>query len=70
MTHVATYAQLLEALKGLTAEQLNSNITVVDSTGEYHGIQFDLKQEEEDDVLDQGHPFLETNRFEINPSVD
>ena len=70
MTRTSTYGELLEALSKMSPGQLKSNITLVDCTGEYHGVHFKVKEEEEDDVLDKGHPFLELDRHEINESVD
>ena len=57
-----TYRELLEKLKTLSSEQLDSDATVkIDD--EYHAIN-SYREEEETDVLDKGHPFLEVSDVE------
>ena len=53
-----TYRQLKAVLNTLTDEQLEANVTVKDIPGdEYYGV-CGFGFEEEDDVLDKGHPFI------------
>ena len=51
-----TYRELLEVLNKLEPSQLNQDITLKDNQEEYYGLEIVVSEEEEDDVLDEGHP--------------
>ncbi len=53
-----TYRELKEALAGLTEEQLNCNLTILDPEDEYYPVSIMVSIEKETDVLDAGHPVL------------
>lgn len=57
-----TYADLFEALKGFSAEQLNQDVTVyVQGVDEFYAVVGDYPLVESDetcDVLDPGHKYL------------
>jgi hypothetical protein len=53
-----TYRQLGDAIKIMTQEQLNMDVTVHDDEDDEF-FSAKLKFQQEDDVLDHGHPFLE-----------
>ena len=53
-----TYRDLLEELKGLTDEQLDCDITLMDEDEEFHGVRIRTEQSYEDDVLDAKHPYF------------
>lgn len=57
---VKTYGELLQALLKANEEQLSQDISVCDATEEFYPIVFTIKEMDEDDVLDKGHLFLET----------
>ncbi|HMW10664.1 MAG TPA: hypothetical protein PJ987_09485 [Bacteroidia bacterium] len=54
-----TYRELLEVLNKLEPSQLNQDITLKDNQEEYYGLEIVVSEEEEDDVLDEGHPYFE-----------
>ena len=55
-----TYRQLLEQLKKLNEEQLDSTITVCAYEDEYFGMSgLYFADEKYNDVLDHGHPYFE-----------
>lgn len=58
MKTAKTYRDLLEKLKGFTEEQLDCDLVVVDANEEYVPVKFLIEKEQEDDVLDKGHPFM------------
>lgn len=59
MTKLNTYRDLLERLKKLNDEQLDSDLTVFDSVQkEYYEINMVISEEPEDDVLDKDHPVI------------
>jgi len=53
-----TYRQLGDAIKIMTEEQLGMDVTVHDAEDDEF-FSAKLKFQQEDDVLDHGHPFLE-----------
>ena len=58
-----TYRQLLEWLKKFNDEQLDSNVSVhIKDADEWYPVEATAFTEE-DDVLDKGHPYLETVQF-------
>ena len=53
------YKELKDLMKNWTDEQLNCDLCIRDIEGEYYPA--DLKFEEENDVLDQDHPFFDVD---------
>ena len=51
-----TYADLLDALKELTPEQLQMNVTIY-TIGEFYPAETNMT-DEDDDVLGPNHPYL------------
>ncbi len=54
-----TYKKLLEFLLTLNEEQLECDVTVHDTNIDEYFIGINLCINEEDDVLDAGHPYIE-----------
>lgn len=58
MSKIQTYRQLLAALQQLNDEQLECNLTIFDASEEYVPVKVKIEFEQDDDVLDKGHPFI------------
>ena len=58
-----TFRDLLVELRGLTEEQLDCDLTIVDEHEEYFAIEVTVGKSDEDDVLDSDHPFLTVNKI-------
>lgn len=69
MAKIKTYRQLLDALKKLDDEQLDCDLTIVDGTQEYIPVQIQIGEELDDDVLDEGHPYLEIESHSLESLI-
>lgn len=58
MSNIKTYRQLLAALQQLDDKQLECNLTIFDANEEYVPVKVKLEFEQDDDVLDKGHPWI------------
>ena len=70
MYKIQNYRQLLDALKGLDDEQLDCDLIIVDANDEYIPVKVSLEFEQDDDVLDFGHPWLSINSHVLEEVVD
>lgn len=66
MKKIDTYRKLRDALNSLSESELDMNLTIVDHVNEYIPVKFRLGKEEEDDVLDKGHPIIYLLHYELN----
>ena len=60
---VNTFRELREELNRLTDEQLDCDLVVNDASDEYHGVYYFVRINQDDDVLDKGHPILVDYRY-------
>ena len=54
-----TYRELLKLLNSIPSERLDDNVTVHDTCGDEYIAAIDFIRNENSDVLDDGHYFLE-----------
>lgn len=65
MKKIETFKELKEFVNSLPDEQLNTQVTFLDNQDEFYGVRLTGYIVDEDDVLDEGHPYLQVE-FEIN----
>jgi len=53
-----TYADLARIIKSMPKEKQKQDVTVFDARDDEYRPVFSVEEEEEDDVLEKGHPFL------------
>lgn len=59
MKRISNFKELKEFVNSLSDEQLNTQVTFLDNQDEFYGVRLIGYIEDEDDVLDKGHPYLQ-----------